>query len=137
MVSDLNFARSQKISIILVAEKKDIVIGFTWGHSIPFETFPFLEGKINPNSLYMDEIVVAPDFRRMKVGTDLCLCFMNVSDEYSVSEIVLRTDRRNSSSMGLFGSVGFNCLTSGNCVLTDPEYAERVYLSRPLKSCSR
>lgn len=118
---DLEFALSQKNPIVLVAENSEGLEGFCWGYQMPFEKFPFLIGKCDMDSNYMDEIAVKSNKRRKGIGLSLCKEYLFRTDS---NEIVLRTDNRNSASMSLFRKAGFLSLN-----IYDPQYSYRVYLS--------
>jgi len=108
---DLEFAISQAKPVILVLERERRIRGFTWGYSLPMEKFPFLEGAVEGNAIYMDEIA---------------------SGLAGFEQAVLRTDQRNEASMSLFGSVGFS-----NMGICDPEYPSRLYLRKRLEDAIR
>ncbi len=128
--ADLDFALDQKDSIALVAVangKQERLLGTTWGYRLPFGKFPFLKGSVSPNSSYLDDIAVRGDSRRLGVGVQLGERFVQAAQKVGVSEVVLRTDKRNASSMGLFVKLGFT-----NTGITDPEFEWRIYLKREL-----
>lgn len=133
VVSDLEFALAQPNSIVLVAENYDGLTGFTWGYKIPFEKFPFLKGKIPAESSYMDEIAVRGDKRLRGMGTLLGRDYIEAVRKQGLSEVVLRTDERNVSSIALFGKLGFSgILDSENPrgKIYDPQFPNRIYLRR-------
>mgnify|MGYP001591076670 CR=1 FL=1 len=125
---DIDFANAQESPIFLVAELEEKIKGTTWGYRLPLTKFPFLKGKVNLDANYMDEIAVAGDSRRKGIGNLLCTKYIEIVKANKISEIVLRTDQRNTASMSLFSKLRFNSL----CV-TDPEFSWRLYLSRRFK----
>lgn len=125
---DLNFALSQKRSIVMVAGGRDTLLGFTWGYPLPLAKFTFLTAKIDGDTVYMDDIAVDPGARRRGVGKALCQGFIEVSGSLSFDAVVLRTDENNVSSMALFGSLGFERIG-----VYDPEYPTRLYLKKNLR----
>ncbi|HUB92353.1 MAG TPA: GNAT family N-acetyltransferase [Candidatus Saccharimonadales bacterium] len=129
---DLEFAISQAKPVILVLERERRIRGFTWGYSLPMEKFPFLEGAVEGNAIYMDEIAVDPRARRQGIGKALCMSFLIASGLAGFEQAVLRTDQRNEASMSLFGSVGFS-----NMGICDPEYPSRLYLRKRLEDAIR
>lgn len=124
--SDLEFAFSQNAAIVLIAELDEIV-GFTWGYQIPLNKFPFLNGLVNQEANYMDEIAVNGNMRKRGIGKLLGQTYIERIRVANTPEIILRTDERNSSSMALFQSLGFE-----NMHILDPDYDYRVYLRREL-----
>ncbi len=131
---DLEFALSQQEPIILVAENSDGLAGFAWGYMLPFEKFPFLSGKVEQEASYMDEIAVKGDKRLKGIGTQLGRKYLEAAKERA-SEVVLRTDERNVSSMSLFRKLGFSNMPDsknpkGN--IYDPVYQNRIYLKKDL-----
>ncbi|MEK6811426.1 MAG: GNAT family N-acetyltransferase [Nanoarchaeota archaeon] len=125
--SDLEFALSQKATIALVADSNELV-GFTWGYQVPLNKFPFLNGLVNERANYMDEIAVDGNARKRGIGKLLGQTYIDKLTIANVPEIVLRTDQRNTSSMNLFKSLGFESMQ-----VTDPDYNYRIYLRRILK----
>jgi len=127
ITEDLDFANSQPEPIILVAENNRGLVGMTWGYQLPFEKFPFLEGRIDQKSNYIDEIAVAGDRRLKGIGTLLGKRYLQLSEQKGIRESVLRTDQRNTASIALFKKLGFRSLG-----IYDPQYADRIYLSKKL-----
>lgn len=125
--ADLRYAQTQESPIVLVSEANTEVIGFSWGYTLPLEKFPFLKGKVNAQANYMDEIAVRGDIRKKGVGKALGRAYLKKIQERGIPEIILRTDERNESSMGLFKSLGF-----ASTGIYDPEYPSRVYLRKIL-----
>lgn len=125
--SDLEFALSQDCPIMLVAESKGEIAGFTWGYKLPMKKFPFLNGLIALETNYMDEIAVSGNMRRRGIGRIIGREYIQKTMEINIPEIVLRTDKRNGSSMALFKSLGFEDMQ-----ILDPEYEFRTYLRRKL-----
>ncbi|MBW3002660.1 GNAT family N-acetyltransferase [Candidatus Woesearchaeota archaeon] len=123
IIQDLEFALSQPNQLVLVAENSNGIAGFTWGYRLPFEKFPFLEGKINPSTLYIDEIAVRGDKRLRGVGTRLGQAFLESAKAQSLEEATLRTDERNPASIALFRKLGFREMR-----IYDPEFPSRVYM---------
>lgn len=73
VLEDLSLAFSKKNPLVLVAQAPPSqLVGFTWGYETPFDEFPFLQGKVRGNCVYMDEIAVDPAFRQEGVGRSLC-----------------------------------------------------------------
>jgi GNAT superfamily N-acetyltransferase len=133
IVEDLGFALAQPDPIVLVAENSDGLAGMTWGYRIPFEKFPFLQGKVPAESSYMDEIAVRGDKRLKGVGTLLGRAYIEAVRQQGLSEIVLRTDERNASSMSLFGKLGLSGIAdseSSRGKVYDPQFPNRIYLRR-------
>ena len=118
---DLEFAFSQQNPIVLVAEEKGELVGFTWGYTLPIEKFPFLDGVCREDVIYMDEVAVSGNKRRQGIGTKLVEAFMAQLPD----GCILRTDQRNVASAGLFAKTGFT--STG---IYDPKYTERIYLKR-------
>jgi ribosomal protein S18 acetylase RimI-like enzyme len=125
--ADLDFASSQPAATGLVAEVDKKLIGFIWGYRLPFNKFPFLREKVSNDAIYVDDIAVRGDCRLKGIGKSLCVSFLSevFSPAINSSESVLRTDRRNVASMGLFSSVGFKEIG-----ITDPKFPFRVYLAK-------
>lgn len=129
--SDLQYALQQPNPLVLVAEYEKKLVGFSWGYELPKEKFCFLEGKISQRANYMDEIAVAAPARIRGVGTAIGNAYIDRVREQGLSEIVLRTDRRNTASMALFLRLGFGpVLEEFGTQVCDPTYADRVYLRR-------
>lgn len=125
---DLDFALSQRECVILIAESNRLMSGFLWGYKLPLEKFPFLKGKVDINSNYMDEIAVAGNSRNRGIGKSLGNEYIKRNMQKNTNEIILRTDERNTASMRLFSSLGFQSL-----YIYDPEFSYRIYLKRRLK----
>lgn len=133
IIGDLEFALKQPDSIVLVAENSDGLIAFTWGYRIPFDKFLFLKGKIPVESSYMDEIAVRGDKRLKGIGTLIGINYIEVVRQQGLSEVILRTDERNKSSMSLFGKLGFlgiPSFESSKGKVYDPQFLDRIYLRR-------
>ncbi len=135
---DLGFALSQPDPIVLVAESGGSLAGFSWGYRLPLAKFPFL-GAWESTTLrpsYMDEIAVSAEARQRGIGTELCIAYMGETKRRGGESVVLRTDKRNASSVGLFRKVGFReIMRPGQQsepleVLTDPEFSNRVYFAQ-------
>lgn len=75
----------------------------------------------------MDEIAVEAKSRRKNIGSSLCLGYLKMVQEQGFTEVVLRTDQRNTASMNLFKSMDFESMG-----IFDPEFQQRVYLRRKL-----
>ncbi len=127
VVRDLDYAESQRNPLILVAARGQSLVGFTWGYSVPFEEFPFLRGTVRQNTVYMDEIAVDPNARRMGVGRQLCNTFTQMS-AVIFEEMVLRTDEGNVASINLFASLEFSMIGK-----IDERYPSRPYLKKELR----
>ena len=106
-------------------------MGFTWGYNLQMEKFPFLDGLVK-NATYMDEIAVISERRAKGVGTLLGNEFLTAAKKTS-SEVVLRTDERNTASMALFKKLGFEPVRMQETIIYDPEFPDRIYLRRELK----
>jgi len=135
ITEDLNYASSQQNPLILVAESKNVIIGMSWGYKIPLEKFPFLTGKVSPESNYMDEIAVRGDSRLRGIGTIIGETYISKVRQQGLKEIVLRTDERNTSSMKLFNKLGLSSISdldSSRGKVYDPEFTNRIYLRREL-----
>ena len=105
----------------------------TWGYRLPLDKFPFLEGKVKSNCSYMDEIAVRGDKRLKGIGTLLGRAYIESVRQQGLSEVVLRTDERNDSSMSLFGKLGFSGIAdseSSRGKVYDPQFPNRIYLRR-------
>ena len=133
IVGDLEFALAQPNPVVLVTENSDELAGMTWGYRIPLEKFPFLQGKIPAESSYMDEIAVRGDKRLKGIGTLLGRAYIEAVRQQGLSEVVLRTDERNLSSMSLFEKLGFSGIAdseSSKGKIYDPQFPNRLYLRR-------
>ncbi len=133
IANDLGFALTQQDPIVLVAESHDRLVGMTWGYRLPLDKFPFLNGKVSIEASYMDEIAVRGDGRLRGIGTLLGENYIEAVRQQRLSEVVLRTDERNISSMSLFRKLGF--LTIPNAedqrrVFYDPQFPNRIYLRK-------
>ena len=131
ITNDLGFALTQPNSIVLVAENNDKLAGMTWGYRLPFDKFPFLDGKVSVESSYMDEISVRGDIRLKGIGTLLGRAYIETVRQQGLFEVVLRTDERNTSSMSLFKKLGFSGIPSTEdqrSIIYDPQFLNRVYL---------
>ena len=128
IIEDLEFAKSQKDPIVLVAEKDDGLTGFTWGYRLPLKKFPFLIGKVSDNVSYVDEISIRGNARRQGMGSLLVNGFQRIVNGQGIDEVVLRTDERNPASMALFKKLGYESFG-----VYDPKYPDRIYLRRKLK----
>jgi len=126
--ADLDFAFSQKKPIVIVAEKDGLLIGTVWGYILPIEKFPFLNSIISQNSNYIDEIAIHRSHRRKGIGEALGKEYLKRAIQNGDDELVLRTDRNNEASMGLFKKLGFE-----NTSISDPQYPLRLYLRKKLK----
>lgn len=132
---DLELALSQPNNIILVTDGTNELAGFTWGYELTGDLlrreFPFLTGKLNGKTSYMDEIAVRATMRRRGIGKGLCTEYLKVAEEQQMSGVVLRTDQRNVASMNLFGSTGFEPIG-----IYDPRpgLTNRLYLMKYLRS---
>ena len=126
----MKYAQQQANPIILVAETEDLV-GFAWGYNLQIKKFPFLDGLVE-NVTYMDEIAVISDVRTKGIGTLLGNEFLESAKVVS-SEVVLRTDERNTASMALFKKLGFEPVRKQETIIYDPEFPSRIYLRRELK----
>jgi len=95
-----------------------------------------LKNKISKNSNYLSEIAVKPDCRINGVGTALGLTYLSMNREKNLEEVVLRTDERNDSSMGLFRKLGFICLFESSIqdFVRDKDFYNRIYLKKSLKN---
>lgn len=135
IVEDLEFALAQPNPIVLVAEDSNGLAGMTWGYRISLEKFPFLEGKIPAESSYMDEIAVRGDKRLKGVGKLLGREYIKAVRQQGLSDVVLRTDERNISSMSLFRKLGFSGIADSESLrgkVYDPQFPNRIYLRREL-----
>lgn len=132
IMEDMDLARSQQKTIILVAANSDEIVGFTWGYALPIEKFPFLDGKVGDAS-YMDEIAVRGDKRLRGIGTLLGKAYLVLAAQKDQSEVVLRTDERNVASMALFQKLNFKDIPDARSEkgrVFDPKYPDRIYLQR-------
>lgn len=136
IVEDLEFALSQPSPIVIVAEtaaeKGKEIAGMTWGYRLSRWNLPFLNGKASENAIYMDEIAVNANFRKIGVGTSLGKEFIKAAGAQGASEVVIRTDERNPASMALFRKLGLTGIPdAGNPKgkVYDPTYPNRIYLS--------
>ncbi|MBN1924056.1 MAG: GNAT family N-acetyltransferase [Nanoarchaeota archaeon] len=132
---DLEFALSQSNTIVLVAESGGELLGFTWGYKMPEK--PFLQGKVNKDSFYIDEVAVRGDKRRVGVGTALCKELLKRIEAMEISDVVLRTDERNTASMGLYEKFGFKPIIDEKDprgFIYDPSMGleNRIYLRKEL-----
>lgn len=124
---DLDFAFSQPFNLVLVADRRGSLLGFTWGYKLALDKFPFLSGSVCENANYMDEIAVRGNERGKGIGTFLGRKYFEESRKNGVREVVLRTDETNSASMNLFQKLGFIDLK-----VRDPEFERRIYLAKDL-----
>ena len=124
--NDLAFALSQPFYRVLVAESGGLS-GFVWGYKLPLFKFPFLEDKVNENAHYMDEIAVHANARRQGIGKLLGVHYLESVKKTNIPEVILRTDYRNTSSVQLFSSLGFEKIG-----VVDPEFDYRIYFRRRL-----
>jgi ribosomal protein S18 acetylase RimI-like enzyme len=131
--ADLEFALSQEKPIALVAGNCIDMLGFTWGYQLSMEKFSFLNGIVRPDACYMDEIAVTAGDRQKGIGRLLGEEFEESAYQNGMPELVLRTDRRNTASMGLFQKLGYtpvkNAASPDGCMY-DPEYPDRIYLAK-------
>ncbi|MEK6955584.1 MAG: GNAT family N-acetyltransferase, partial [Nanoarchaeota archaeon] len=131
---DLENALSRRNRIILVAETSLELSGFTWGYESDFDKeFPFLGGKLQEPSNYMDEIAVRSGTRNKGIGVALGREYIKVAREQGMRDLFLRTDERNVASMRLFRKLGYNGIedrTSVKNFVYDPQYQDRIYLRR-------
>jgi ribosomal protein S18 acetylase RimI-like enzyme len=128
IVQDLEFALSQPNTVVLVAENTQGLAGFIWGYKLPLDKFPFLQGKVGPSTIYIDEIAVRGDKRLRGVGTMLGKAFLEAAKAQSIAESTLRTDERNPASIALFKKLGFEEIG-----VSDPEYPNRVYMKKVIR----
>lgn len=126
VISDLRFAMQQPKTVVLVAEVDEQVVGMTWGYQLPQKKFGFLPTK---NFSYLDEMAVSRIVRQQGIGTALGNAYIESVKSQGLPGVVLRTDRRNTSSMALFGKLGFSSDFCGKKIF-DPEFPDRVYLWR-------
>jgi len=124
---DLDFALSKSSNIILVADMGGELIGTVWGYEIPLDKFPFLRGIAKEKANYMDEIAVKGNWRMRGLGTSLGTEYLEQLARKNIPEVILRTDERNTASMGLFCKLGFE-----NTGIRDPQFDWRVYLRRAI-----
>lgn len=135
IIKDLEFARSQPNPIVLVAEIDNKLVGVTWGYQLPLEKFPFLDGKVDERASYMDETAVLPEKWGKGIGPLLGREYLRVAEQQGMSEIVLRTDVRNRSSMRLFRKLGLRGIPDQESLrkkVYDPEFFYRIYLRKEL-----
>lgn len=124
---DLEFALSQELPIVLVAEDEFRILGMSWGYKLPFEKYPFLRGVVNNNSSYMDEMAVKKDVRRKGIAKALGKGYLEVAKTPGVKEVALRTDIWNFPAMATYRSLGFESLG-----IFDPTYKDRLYLTKKI-----
>jgi GNAT superfamily N-acetyltransferase len=127
---DLAFARSRPDNLVLLAEAGCSIAGFVWGYALPLEKFQFLAGLVSDRANYMDDIAVRASMRGRGVGSALGAQYLKMLRNWDVAESILRTDRRNPASMGLFARLGYAPLLNDGVPVLDPEYPERIYLRR-------
>lgn len=141
ILKDLGYAVSQPNPIALVSAGSSGVAGFTWGYTLPTDKFAFLVPYLGTKKAsYMDEIAVEARMRMGGIGRALCEGYVERAGAQGNELVVLRTDRRNGASMGLFTGFGFRILeatdqktsmgigTAKGKPVQDPEYPERIYL---------
>ena len=128
IIDDLKYCFSQSNPIVLVAEDVDDVLGVTWGYDLPLEKFPFLAGKFDGWTNYVDDLAVDPRARRRGIGALLGKEYVEVARQRVVFNVVLRTDERNPAAMKLYEGLGF-C----DIGVRDPKYKNRIYLSKSLE----
>ncbi len=129
---DLRYAQKQDDCVVLVACDDDRLVGFTWGYRMPIEKFPFLEGLVEQGANYMDEMAVLKQNRTKGVGTLLGKEYFRIVSEKGAPESVLRTDRRNTASVALFGKLGYTRVMDSDSPVMDPEFEDRLYFRRCL-----
>jgi ribosomal protein S18 acetylase RimI-like enzyme len=128
VIEDLDMAFAQKLPLVLIAEIREKLVGFIWGYQMPFEKFPFLEGKIPIKSSYGDEIAVEKEFRRNEVAKRLTREYMQEARNQGIEGFVVRTDVENKGSIPLLKSLGLDSLG-----IRDPEYPTREYFFRRIQ----
>jgi GNAT superfamily N-acetyltransferase len=128
----LRFAQTQEDFIIRVAYEQGTFAGFVWGYRLPEGKFPFLAGALSQDANYMDEIAVDSSRRGKGIGRALGAAYLAAVSALGKTESVLRTDERNTASMGLFAALGYRPIQSAAGDVRDPTYQNRVYLRRGL-----
>lgn len=137
VINDLRFCQSQKYPTIPVAENTEIdsefnetceVVGFCYGYKLPFQKFPFLKGKVNDKSGYVDEIVVRNDFRRRGIGGNMLQRALESFDENQMKQAIVRT-LTTSNAYPLFRKLDFKVIGR---VDKNDMYENRVYLAKDL-----
>ncbi len=96
---------------------------------LPLEKFPFLENVVIPRTNYIDELAVDPTSRKQGIGSFLGKAYIEEAAKLNILRIILRTDLRNNAAMNLYLKLGFT-----DTKILDPEYKNRTYLIKSLKS---
>ena len=130
---DIRFAQKQQKSIILIAELEEQIQGFIWGYLFPKNKLIFLENKVDANANYLDEIAVTRNNREHKIGTKLLEEYIQLCKQQEISEVILRTDKRNTAAMNLFKKLEFIPIVENNKLTCDPYYPTRIYLKRKMR----
>jgi len=138
--NDLKFCQSQKNPKILVTEKiprfspgvwEDVtysIVGFCWGYKLPIDKFPFLDGKIDKDSGYGDELAVKSNFRRQGIGENLMLELIKSFKENQMKQAVCRT-LTTTNAYPLLRKLGFKDIGR---VDKNDMYKNRIYLIKDL-----
>jgi ribosomal protein S18 acetylase RimI-like enzyme len=120
---DINYALKQKDFIGKLAVNSGNVKGFTWEYSLPKEKFQFLD--LN-EAVYIDELAVRKDFRKMGIGTRLTDMLINDARKLGYETVTLRTDI-NGDAYKFYLDLGFRDMN-----IKDPKYPERTYMRKTI-----
>ena len=128
--NDLEFCQSQKNPKILVTENQRTyeTIGLCWGYKLPFEKFPFLSGKIDEDSGYVDEILIRSDFRRRGLGEGMLKGTLKSFEENKMKQAILRT-LTTTNAYPLCKKLGFKDIGRPD---SNDIYENRIYLVKDL-----
>lgn len=120
---DVNYALKQKDFIGKLALSSNNVKGFTWGYFLPKENFQFLDLK---EAVYIDELAVRKDFRKMGIGTRLTDMLISDAKKLGYETVTLRTDI-SGGAYKFYLDLGFNDIK-----IRDPKYSERTYMRKTI-----
>ncbi len=123
----LNSALSKPASMAIIAQKDSRLVGMTWGFNLSLDKFPFLADNYIEDTSYVAELAVGPNNRREGVGGILGEAYVKRAREMGIPKIILRTDERNPAALRLYRGLGFSEIN-----VRDPEYENRIYLSKSL-----
>lgn len=135
--SDIRFCQSQTNPKILIAQAGETsrifddnyeIVGFCWGYKLPIDKFPFLDGEIDKDSGYGDELAVKSYFRRKRIGENLMLELIKSFKENQMKQAIVRT-LTTTKAYPLFRKLGFEDIGR---VDKNDIYKNRVYLVRDL-----
>lgn len=81
--------------IMLVAECDSRVAALIWGYDLPMDKFPELRAYLSRDRAnhisYIDELAVAPEFRRRGIASMLLDSYKEIAKRHGVDELLLET----------------------------------------------